>query len=281
MAFSQPCPRCGRVVLKISWSALRNQETCKQRGFQIRSGHRAPLTNSRVFFPGTVVDRVVRDWLLTDPSPGLMPDMVETIMEREWKTILDEGGVITWRNSSDRAAVLSDCREAVTKIEPSLNTYVVPYEYQADKGFKVPVLIPHPAGGTEEILLNGYMDIEVKDDQGRFWIWDVKMTRNNDYWRKTVGQLTFYALSVLLSEGVLPVRVGLLQPMCDERVKAFAVTPDVSSQMMQRITGMARDIWTGEKTPRSDTAECSYCEVRHACTRFQPVVIDGKRRVAF
>lgn len=268
-------------MLKLSWSSLRTHETCKQRGFQIRSGHRAPTANSRVFFPGTVVDRVVRDWLLTDPSPGLMPDMVETIMEREWKTILDEGGSITWRNASDRAEVLADCREAVVKIEPALNRLVVPFEYQADKGFKVPVMVPHPAGCTEEILLNGYMDIEVKDDHGRFFIWDVKMTRNNDYWRKTVGQLTFYALSVLLSEGVLPIRVGLLQPMCTERVKAFEVTPDDSSQMMQRISAMARNIWTGEKTPRSDTSECAYCEVRHACTRFQPVVIGGQRRVSF
>lgn len=51
------------MVMRISWSQLRTHEECKQRGFLQRTGHKSVLDNQRVFFPGTVTDRVVRDWL--------------------------------------------------------------------------------------------------------------------------------------------------------------------------------------------------------------------------
>lgn len=274
------CPDCGNIVLRLSWSALREHEVCKERGFQQRAGKRAKAQDQRVFFPGTVTDRVVRDWLVEDPSPGLMPDMVESVIEREWKTILDEGGSIAWKNASDKKQVLADCREAVTKIEPALMKFVVPFEYQADYRFRLPYNVPHPAGGHEKILLIGAMDIRVRDDKDRWWIWDVKHTRDDSYWRKTEGQLTFYDVANLLEVGKGTVRVGLLQPLCKEQVKPFEITDEKRTQMQARISAFARDIWTGERTPRQDTKECGWCSVRHACSKFQPVLAaDGKRRM--
>lgn len=283
MANTIRCKECGHVTLRISWSGLRTHEECKQKGHLQRLGKRSNLENTRNFFPGTVTDRVVRDWLRDDPNnnPGMMAEMVSEYIDREKKTIAEEGGVMLWKDSRDRADVEKACREAVTKIEPALMKFVVPYEYQPDFKFTAPVTVPHPDGGMETIHLIGYMDIIVRDDKGRWWVWDVKHTKDDAYWRKTVGQLSFYDLAVELMFGQPTVRTGLLQPLCKKPVLPYDVTPDKRSQLMQRVVGMANDIWTGEVEPRIDNKLCNYCPVKHACPKFQPVVIDGKRRMAF
>lgn len=269
------------MTLRISWSQLRVHEECKERGHHQRSGRRATLDNQRVFFPGTVTDRVVRDWLSGDPleTRGAMPSMVEAILDREYQEIKDNGGVIAWKSADDRRTVLKDCVEAVTKIEPALLRYVVPYEYQVAMRFQVLVSLPHPLGHNETVLLVGEIDILVRDDKQRWWVWDVKHTRDNQYWRKTKGQLTFYDLCVELMFGAPTIRAGLLQPLCREQVKPFSLTEDDRAQMVQRISGMARDIWNDEHPPRQDSTLCGWCSVRHACSKFQPVVVGGKRRI--
>lgn len=271
------------MSLHISWSSLRTHEECKQRGHLQRSGSRATLQNTRVFFPGTVVDRVVRDWLEADPENnlGLMPSMVESIITREKAEIEDGGGAMTWKDREDRDIVLRDCIEAVTKIEPSLIKHVLPYDWQADMRFKAPLLLPHPDGGTEAVILNGAMDIVVRDSFGRFSVWDVKMTKNNDYWRKTVGQLTFYDFAIYVLFGSPTLTTGLLQPMCDERVRPYAVTDDLRSQLMQRVVRMADEVWREDYEPRKDNTMCGFCATKHACSKFTPVLVNGKRRLAF
>jgi len=271
------------VTLYLSWSALRTHDTCKERSFHVREGRKAAIQDSRGFFPGTVTDRVVRDLLDSgDPRRGVMAQMVESVIDREWATIQEEGGSIAWKNPGDREQVIRDCIEAVTKIEPALWKYVIPYEYQPDFSFKAPVEVPHPAGGTETVILRGFMDILVRDDKERWWVWDVKHTRDNDYWRKTEGQLTFYDLAVRLLFGEGTVRTGLLQPLCQQQVKPFIITEQKSAEMMQRVSGMARDIWNDEHPPRRDFKECHFCEVKHACSKFQPVLDSkGRRRVSF
>lgn len=283
MAGKRKCPECGMKTLWVSWSSLKTHETCRMRGQLQRAGKKGVLQNTRVFFPGTVVDRVVRDWLIGDPEKnlGLMPSMVEAIMDREKIQIEDSGGSMQWKNKDDHDEVLKDCVEAVTKIEHSLIQEVLPYDWQADARFKAPLLLPHPDGGTEQIILNGAMDILVRDDKGLFRVWDVKMTRNEDYWRQTAGQLTFYDTAITIMFGEASVKAGLLQPMCKEQVKPYPITDDLRAQMMSRMVRMADDIWRQDTPPRADSIECAYCNVKHACSKFTPVVIEGKRRLAF
>jgi CRISPR/Cas system-associated exonuclease Cas4 (RecB family) len=272
------------VTLKISWSGLRTHEECKQRGHLQRQGKRATLDNQRIFFPGTVTDRVVRDWLVNEPlkHEGEMSAMVEEIVNREKAIIEDEGGVMSWKSREDKAKVIEDCVEAVTKIEPALMKYVVPFEYMADYRFKAPIDVPHPDGGTEQILLHGAMDILVKDGKGRYAVWDVKHTRDDGYWRKTVGQLGFYDLACQIMFDQPTSIVGLLQPLCKKEVLPVTLDENSRGQMMQRVVGMARDIWNKDVPPRSDNKLCGFCAVRHACSKFQPVRdIQGKDRVSF
>lgn len=271
------------MTLRISWSGLRTHTECKQKGYLQRQGKRAPLNDQRIFFPGNITDRVVRDWLNNTPGElGLMPQMVDSIIDREKGIIEERGEVMKWKDKGDREQVRKDCIEAVTKIEPSLMRFVVPFEFQPDFKFTAPVTVPHPDGGMETVYLIGFMDILVRDDKDRWWVWDVKHTRDDSYWRKTVGQLSFYDLSVELMFGQPTIRTGLLQPLCKKPVFPYTITPDKRSQLMQRVVGMADDIFRENYTPRKDSSICNYCVVKHACPKFTPVVQpNGQRRISF
>jgi hypothetical protein len=274
------------VTLRLSWSSLRTHEECKQKAKLQREKKRATLENTRAFFPGTVVDRVVRDWLADDPysNAGMMPEMVETIMLRE-KESIDEGsqGVLAWKQIGDKTKIIKDCQEAVTKIEGDLNRLVLPYQFEPDHRFEAPMLMPHPDGGMDRVILNGYIDILVFDPDTNTWrIYDVKMTRDNGYWRKTVGQLTFYDLAIdSIFDGSVS-EVALLQPLCKEPVKDYPLTDGVRSQIMQRIASMAFDVWSGDDEPRRDMKICNFCNVKHSCPKFKPVATStGRKRISF
>lgn len=272
-------------TLFISWSSLKVHEECKMHGRLQRTGHRAPLRDQRLFFAGNVVDRTVRDWLAGAPeaNPGGMIEMVEEITTREKAIIEEQGGVMRWKSATDRDETMADCREAVRRLEPVLMQKVVPFDYDVDYGFKVPIKLPHPRGGSEIVVLNGKMDIIVREsiDGIDYWdIWDVKMTRDNSYWRKTAGQITFYDVARGLHLPGVARNSGLLQPMCDEQVKPYPVTEALRSQMKSRIAGMALDVFNENYELAESRSPCYNCDTKHACSRFKPVVSNGQRRIS-
>ncbi len=271
------------MVLRISWSGLRTHEECKQRGYLTRTGKKATLENQRNFLPGNVTDRVVRYWLEDNPTEniGKMPLMVAETLEKQYQQTRDEGGIIKFRDREDKANIIKDCTEAVTKIEPLLLKFVVPFEYQADFKFEAPMGVRHPNGGIENVLLIGYMDILVHDPERDMWfVFDVKHTRDNSYWRKTIAQLGFYDLAVELIFGKPTSLNALMQPLCTQKMPPYKPSPESRAQLQQRISGMARDIWLNDHSPRTDTKECGWCPVKHACPKFTPVVqADGSRRI--
>lgn len=272
-------------MIRISWSGLRVHDECKQQSHLARKGNLAALDNKRGFFPGTVTDRVVRNWLNDDPLNNLncMPDMVDHVIDVEKAALAENNqGVVRWKDREDREQVRTDCIEAVTKIQPSLLKYVVPFEYEPDHHFESPVQIRFADGERATVLLNGYIDILVRDDKGRFWIWDVKHTRDNGYWRKTIGQLGFYDLAIELKFGQPAVQTGLLQPLCTQPVWPYKPSADSRLQLLQRVQGMAFDVRNNVATPREDTTMCVWCSTKNACVKFQPVLDkNGHKRVAF
>lgn len=278
------CRECGRVSLRLSWSKLRVHEECKQKGSLMRAGKGMPMANTRIFFPGTVTDRVVRDWLADDPysNPGLMPSMVEDIMEREQKLVAEEGKTMRWKDAADRDVVLKECIEAVTLIEPALQEHVLPFDYDVDFRFEASVMVPTPNGDMMEIILNGAMDILTRNPEKIFSVWDVKHTRDSEYWRHTRGQLSFYDIAVQIMFGNGTERVGLLQPLATPQVKPFVMTAEDRSQMMQRIMGYANDVRTSNFPAKPvDKELCHFCDVKHACSKFKPVTRDdGRRRMS-
>lgn len=258
--------------IRVSWSALRSHTECKQKGHLQRTGHKASMENQRVFFPGTVTDRVVRDWLADDPysNPNVMPKMVEATVLREQEAIEKKGKQLRWKNDKDRDDIIEECQEAVTRIEPSLNELVLPYEYDVDFGFKAPMDVPTPGGGETTLLLMGFMDIIVRRPENRWAVYDVKHTKDDYYWKKTRGQLSFYDLAVGLMFESETFEVGLLQPLCTKPEKLFQLSEDDRAILLSQVISMSDDIYRQNYEPTAAPSECYGCNVKHACSRFTP-----------
>lgn len=266
-------------TLWISWSRLRTHTECARRGKLQRSGKTREIDDARGFFPGTVTDRVVTAWLNNDPEHhlGEMPDMVNAIIDSSKEEMEDQGRVVLFKSRADRNNILDDCVEAVTKIEADLKRHVLPYEYQPAFRFKAPLLLPSPDGGMETVIINGEMDILVRTPKGKYRVFDTKHTRDDNYWRKTVGQLAFYSFATNIMFGQPAQVTALLQPLCKERVKPWTTPPEKLSELYQQVSRYAWDTWSDDFPLTKNRKECTYCSVKHACPRFQPV----NGRVAF
>jgi hypothetical protein len=241
---------------------------CGQRGWLMSQRRSSPIKDSRNFFHGTVSDRIMRNWL-DDPQPGQMPKMVDEYMESSEKEGLSKGdGQVKWRHKNDKEDVRNFCVELTTRLEPILYDLVVPFDYEPAKRFKIPMTLPGLDGEPTDILMTGEFDLLVRDHEQKFHVWDLKATADNNYWKKTLGQLVFYDLAVSAMMGESPIQSGLIQPMCDERVVDFAFTDDDRRAMLARIMAMMRAVWTEYHPPKASVTGCNWCPVRHACERY-------------
>jgi hypothetical protein len=261
--------------LRVSWSAIRTHEECHQKSFLLRDGKRAKVNNIRNFLHGSVVDSIMRTWLDNPQHPaGLMEELVDSELATTIEKEKANDNVVRWRNAADRDELRKFCRELVHRLEPILREHVLPYPYEHGKWFKVPMSIPaYPGTGTREIVLTGEMDLIL--DNGGPVVWDLKGTADDSYWRKVVGQLAFYDLAVWASSGTKTRFTGLIQPMCAEQILAFEITDDMRRDLLTRVVRYAHDVWREEKTCKQGTAGCQWCDVRHACIRFQQPSIDA------
>ncbi len=260
--------------LRISWSKIRVWEECREKSFLQREGKRSKVTNIRNFWPGTVVDQIMRVWLEA-PANSVRPDMVDLVAEVMDRSEVEEkadGNIVRFRDAADREQIRTFCTELVRRLQPILTEHVLPYPHEHGKWFKVPMSIPDRDGRPREILLTGEMDLLVHNNGPV--VWDLKGTADDQYWRKVVAQLTFYDLAIWASTGQKTRFVGLIQPMCTERMLAFEVTDDARRDLMVRVQRFAHDVWANERGCTDDTSKCHWCDVKHACTRFSQPSMD-------
>lgn len=266
---TQECPK----KLKISWSQLQAFELCSHRSNLLRKQKRSPATDIRNFFHGTVCDRVMRAWLSSsDPLPGEMSEMVEDYIVK----CLDDAkenqeGVVRWKHKGDREEMAAYCRSLLTGLEPMLFRWVIPYEYQPEFRFRVPIRIPYLDGSMAEIELIGGMDILVRRLRvPPMWFgYDLKATQNPDYIRKTLGQGIFYDVATLAMFEASLQEFVFLQPAVIERpFVTVKITDDDRLSMLSRIVKVAHGRWSNLDDPKKDSAGCSYCPVRHACKKY-------------
>ena len=255
--------------LRLSWSMLRTQEECRQKAALMREGKRNPAKNLRNFYHGMVVDAVMVRWL-RDPVPGAMPGMVDAQIQAGIDKARDDGdGVVRWRHADDRTQVRDYCVELVTRLEPLLDKHVLPWPHESALRFTETVKIPYLDGTPTEVDLVGEMDLLVHHDDGPV-VLDLKGTADNQYWRRVIGQLVFYDLAVIARLRRRTHQVGLIQPMCELRTVGLSVTEDMRRDLYGRLTRMAQQIWSADRRCKDGTAGCTWCEVRHACTRYAP-----------
>lgn len=268
----------------VSWSQLRAHEECRHKGVLLRAGKRNPAQNIRGFFHGTVVDRVMRAWL-DSPAlrPGHMVEMVDDLIESCQRDAVESGdGVVHWKSATDRTELHEFCVELVRRLEPLLCRYVLPFDYEPAKRFSVPLEVPGLDGAPLCVHLVGEMDILARDGRQQWAVWDLKATRDDSYWRKTLGQLVLYDIATWAMFGNYTTLTGLIQPMCTTPVMPCVVTDDDRAQMMARIHRFVSDRLRRDTPPAKTTAHCGFCPVRHACTRFNPIRQLGvQRRVSF
>lgn len=244
-----------------------------------------PATNIRVFFRGTVVDRVMRRWLSDENLPAnAMPGWVDEILEYEENHARESGdGVVKWKHAGDKRDSILWCKELVTRLEPILMEHVVPYEYQPSRRFKVPFQIPGLYGDPCIIYLVGETDILLNTGpkaSGDWHIWDLKGTEDESYWRKTMAQNMFYDLSLEAEMGQATSKVGLIQPMCKQQIVSWSVDREQRAQIVQRITSMAHGMFKKDWSYAEKEYTCSRCFVRHACPRFTPTSLTTERRLS-
>jgi len=260
--------------IRVSWSAIRTWEECKEKSFLQRDGKRSKVTNIRNFFAGMVVDRVMRDWLDNPIMRGAGSRRLVTVAMDEMENAeRGKGNMVRWRDAVDRDRVRDFCVELVDRLEPILEAHVLPYPYEHGKWFKVPLSVADRNGLPRDILLTGEMDLLV--DNGGPVVWDLKGTADDQYWRKVIAQLTFYDIAVWAASGTKTRFVGLIQPMCAEQILAFEVTDTARWDLLARIERYAQDVWAGTRQCTDNTATCHFCDVRHACSRFQQPSIDA------
>lgn len=251
---------------KVSWSSLQRFEQCKAKDYLVRQKLANPHKDVRNFLAGNVVDSIQKSWL-ENPSLDML-SMVDQHMDLAIEAS-EKSGSIKWRNKNDKAGIKSFCKDVVVQLQPILEARVLPYNYEPAVRFYSPIRIRRPSGEAEEIILRGEFDLLVQDpEDGKYIVWDLKTTKDNDYWKKTLGQLVFYDLVIISMFGQPPKKTGLIQPACDEQIKEFFFTKEDRADMWARITAMMESEWAGDHRPKSDSIGCSWCEVSHACPKF-------------
>lgn len=257
--------------LRISWSRIRQYQECKAKAGLLAAGMKSPVTDIRAFFPGTVADRCAGDWLsLDNPEPGWMAGHVDTILDREEAAARESGdGVVRWRGPQDREKVRDWCRECVTRLEPLLYRYIIPYLYEPHARFRVPMTIPGTGGEPRQILLTGETDFRTwREEKVPLSIDDLKATQDPGYWRKVTGQLVFYEIATWGMTGRWPEVSRLFQPMCPEPVLEFRFSADHRREMFVTICAVANDFWRDNLPPKADSIGCDRCEVRAPCPKY-------------
>lgn len=243
--------------------------------------HKPSSQDVRSFFHGNVVDLAMRRWLEFDePPPGWMAAHVSELFDESIEIAREvDHGYVKWKHPGDQRETREFCLECVSRLEPILARYCLPFTWVPAVRFSVPVQIEDLSGVPHTVILVGEMDLMVQDARERVAVWDLKATKDNEYYRKVLGQLAFYALAVRAMSGKFPAITGLIQPMCDQQVLPVTVDDAAVRQMASRIEKTARDIWAGLLAPKADDAGCSWCPVKHACPKFKMPTSPG--RVAF
>lgn len=281
----------GEKTLYVSWSRLKDWEDCNQSGWR-HTKHRqgSTIKDGRNFLHGTLADRAMRRWLEQEEEqlPGQMARYVDEAWDEH--TGPDAEYRIKWRGDprQDMEKVRNLAKKVVTNMETFLIKRVLPYEYQAELRFRVPVRIPDTDGILRTIVLNGGIDIAVRDQNtGKVWLYDLKATENENYVRGGImAQLIFYSVAWTLMMGTSPgdMDAAFLTPACKGQYHPLVITSDDRRMLMSRVVKFAQGIWHDENDPKEGvTSPCWGCDVSHLCDLFvRPVTFDtdGKKRVS-
>ena len=271
----------------VSWSGLKRWEFCPQQQLRTIQHKTQKSSKGRIFLPGTVADLTMRRWL-DDPTACDLIDQVAVVFD---EVVNQAESKIYWNGDpkKDQEAVKAQVRTALTNLEPWLRKEVLPYDYAPEWRFKAHMTVPYICGGEgakAPVTLIGGVDVLVRDDKGKFKIFDLKMTTSDQYVRSTLGQLTFYDIAVCLVNADFSVtdEWALIAPLHPEFKIASSVTDEDRQYMLSRIIKYAQGVWNDNWDPKPDDKGCNWCEARGACEKFKSVATveeNGKMLLSF
>jgi hypothetical protein len=220
-----------------------------------------------------VADQVFKQYLNEEANQylGFMSESAERILDESEVFARESGdGIVRWKHKDDKQEVLEMVQELCDKVEPIINNLIKGKQYQTAFRFNAPIRIPYLDGKLTTIRLRGEMDLLTWDlDRKIFEVYDLKATRNEQYWRTTIGQTVFYDLSIYALHNVFTNRVGLIQPLCNRTVIDFEIDDSMRVECTQAIIRMCHDIWNNNHEMRPDTSKCWNCVVKNACARYK------------
>lgn len=253
----------------------------------VRAGAEQGDLNKRNFLTGNIVDNAMRKWLDQDEPPAGGPVQYAEEMLHEWTT---NGEKIVWKGTeaSDKARVLKDSKDALIRLEPWLREHILPNGYQPEARGWAQIQVPGADGNLVDVELFFAVDILVRrTSTGKFWIIDLKTTRNERYIRgTTLAQLPYYALAISAAFGI-PLNeideVSFLTPLTSEIETKIVPTADDYRFLLQRITSYVHGVQAQDMTMRDyRDSVCQWeCAVKTSCPRGKTPMPDTSGRVDF
>lgn len=249
------------------------------------------VKDGRRFIHGTLADRAMRRWL--DQDEEQLPGQMDTYVDDLWDELVEHNDEykITWKDdvAKDKAYVRALSKTVVNNVEPFLLKRVIPFEYEPEFRFRVPLQIPDSAGYARTIVLNGGMDIAVRDpNTGKVFLYDLKATTNENYISQGImPQLIFYSIAWTLMFGtpIEDITAAFLTPACKAQYRELNITSEDRRHLMTRIVRCANALWDKAKPVCTDKdSECYFCDARRICPKWANVLTedpkDGKHRVS-
>lgn len=271
--------------IRLSWSALKNYEECHQRGKLLMERKKSPITDGRNFLPGTLADRCMRRWL---DAGRFNRGGMEEYLEEEWSrhTGPDSEYSIMWRGNhrDDQLSVLEDVKRALVTLEPILFKKVVPFSFKPEFRFSSAVGIPGLNGETVQIEIFGAIDVATHFEQGKYGLYDLKITKKDAYIKSTLAQLVFYDLAFRGHTGVRPVEHQFWAPLLPETEIGLVVTNADRRDMISRIISYCHGVWSGNWELTRKESKCFNCPTKAACPRYVKQITkdkQGRNRVTF
>lgn len=254
-------------TFKVSWSALKRWKNCSYSQKLHSEGKRAKAKDARVFLKGNLCDVSMRRWLENEDFS--VP--IEHYLKEVW---IDTTGPnaekpIKWKGPDDQERVVTEAREALTKLEVVLRENVLPYRYEPEYRFTTLIGIPAPNGETVYIELFVAIDVAVMYPDESVGVWDLKLSKDRGYINSSIGQLTLYDLGIRNHLGIKPSRHGFFTPMLTKTpIIELGITDDNRRELISDITNYAHAMWGNEWSLTDDESLCYHCDVKHACPRW-------------
>lgn len=293
--------------ITLSWSRLKDWESCHQRVKLIMGGKRSQISNARNALVGNLVDHCMREALEKAPKDpkGRLADltlkMIRDPLAKKWEEeIAPDRGVMLWRGADpakDQREVLDKVVLAMEKLFPILETKVLGRRFIPEfRPKEMPVIgIPGPDGETAYIRLYLAVDVAVQveeensddpKDIGQWGLYDLKTSENEEYINSSLRQPVFYDLAFHALTGQYAVDWGLWVPLVDKTpIRTIKVTNEDRRDLLSSIIGYCHGVWAGDDAfTANPKKECYNCVTKRACPRvIQPVSKDeqGNQRVVF